>query len=170
MELWDLLDKEGNSLGLIHVRGGNLPEGTYHRTVEIFTVNSQNRLLVTLRDPNKDIYPNLWEVTGGSAVAGEASTTAAIRELREETGIDITIDELIFLKSSLGKTNLNDIYLTFQDVKTSDLKLQTGETVDAKWITFDEFEDMMNNGVVAEPVCIRYREVKELILDKIAER
>lgn len=170
MELWDLLDKDGNPLGITHVRGEKLPEGTYHRTVEIFTVNPQNKLLVTLRDTNKDIYPNLWEVTGGSAVAGEDSLTAAIRELYEETGIVAAANELVFLKSSFGKTNLNDIYLTFQNVKASEIKLQAGETVDAKWIEFNEFESMMDQGIVAEPVCRRYCEVKESLLSEIAKR
>lgn len=170
MELWDLLDRDGIPLGITHARGRELPEGTYHRTVEIFTVNPQKKLLVTLRDPNKEIYPGLWEVTGGSVVAGEDSLTAAIRELYEETGIAVAANELIFLRSSPGKTNLNDIYLTFQNVKISEIKLQSGETVDAKWVAFDEFEAMIKKEIVAEPVCRRYDEVKELLLSEIAKK
>lgn len=167
MELWDLLDREGNPLGIKHVRGEDLPKGTYHRTVEIFTVNSQGKLLVTLRDPKKEVYPGLWEVTGGSVVTGEDSLNAAIRELREETGILAAANGLIFLKSSFGKTNLNDIYLTFRDLTESEIKLQDGETVDSKWVAFDEFESMMEQGIVAEPVCRRYHEVKDLLMANI---
>ena len=78
MELWDLLDENGRALGRTHIRGEKVPQGCYHRTVDIYTVNSRGELLVTLRAPDKDLFPNLWEVTGGSAMAGEDSLTAAL--------------------------------------------------------------------------------------------
>ena len=72
MELWDLLDKDRNPLGLTHPRGRQypMPRGTYHTVVSVFTVDAQNRLLLTLRAPTKGMYPNYWEFTGGSGVAG----------------------------------------------------------------------------------------------------
>lgn len=170
MELWDLLDKEGNPLGITHVRSGVLPQGAYHRTVEIFTVNSQGQLLVTLRDPNKETYPDMWEITGGSVVAGEDSMTAAIRELQEETGIIRTEDDMIFLTTNPGHTALMDIYLTFCDTDISDLTMQEGETVDAKWVTFEEYEQMIANGIVPEPVYRRYEAAKDLLFAEIARR
>ena len=170
MEMWDLLDSDGNSLGIKHARGETLPKGTYHRTVEIFTVNSQGRLLVTLRDPNKETYPDMWEFTGGSVITGEASMTAAIRELQEETGIAKTADEMIFLMTNTGHTALMDIYLTFCDMEISELTLQPGETVDAKWVTFGKFEEMIANGEVPEPVYRRYNAAKDTLLAEIARR
>lgn len=167
MELWDLLDREGNALGIKHVRGEDLPKGTYHRTVEIFTVNSQGKLLVTLRDPKKETYPDMWEVTGGSAVSCEDSLTAAIRELREETGIERTAEDMIFLMTNAGTTALMDIYLNFCDADISELTLQKGETVDAGWVTFEEFEQMIDRGEVPEPVSRRYHEVKDLLMANI---
>lgn len=167
MELWDLLDRQGNPLGITHVRGEELPKGAYHRTVEIFTVNSHGELLVTLRDPDKETYPDMWEITGGSVVAGEDSLTAAIRELQEETGIARTSAQMIFLMTNPGTTALMDIYLTFCDAAISELTLQAGETVDAKWVTFGEFERMINEGVVPEPVYRRYHAAKNLLAEKI---
>ncbi len=65
-ELWDLLDKDGMPIGATHVRGEKLPHGAYHRVVEIFTVNSKGELLVTKRAPEKKLYPEMWETTGGA--------------------------------------------------------------------------------------------------------
>lgn len=170
MELWDLLDRDGNPLGIQHIRSGNLPEGTYHRTVEIFTVNSQGQLLITLRDPNKETYPNMWEITGGSVITGEDSMAAAIRELQEETGISRTADDMIFLTTIPGRTALMDIYLTFCDMDISDMTMQEGETVDAKWVTFEEYEQMIADGIVPEPVCRRYNAAKDLLSAEISRR
>lgn len=49
--------------------------------VEVWTVNSEKNILVTLRYASKEIYPNKWENSGGSALAGETSKQAAVREL-----------------------------------------------------------------------------------------
>lgn len=166
MELWDLLDQDGVPLGATHIRGKKLPADTYHRTVEIFTVNSKNQLLVTLRDPNKDPYPNLWEITGGSVISGEDSLTAAMRELHEETGISVKADEIIFLAVNRGGTALTDIYLCFCDKEISELTLQKGETVDAKWVSFDEFEEMIDAGIVPDPVRRRYLSIKDMLYAK----
>lgn len=169
METWDLFDKNGIPLGITHIRGKELPAGAYHRTVEIFTVNSKNQLLVTLRDPNKDPYPNLWEVTGGSVISGESSLEAAMRELREETGISVSADEMIFLAVNRGGTALTDIYLCFCDKEISELTLQKGETVDAKWISFKEFEEMIDAGLVPDPVYRRYLIIKDMLSAKTAK-
>ena len=55
MELWDLLDKDRTPLGITHPRGMQypMPPHTYHTVVSVFTVDSQKRLLLTLRAPIK---------------------------------------------------------------------------------------------------------------------
>ena len=45
-----------------------------------------------------------------------------------------------------------------------------GETVDAKWVTFGEFEEMIANGEVPEPVYRRYNAAKDTLLAEIARR
>jgi len=98
MELWDLYDKDRRPLGIIHKRGDRLKRGTYHLAVGIWTVNSNNELLITLRDKAKKEWPSLWENTAGSVLKGETSLQGAVRELFEETGIsrdDITLKHLM---------------------------------------------------------------------------
>lgn len=86
-EYWDLYDENRRPLGETHLRGLALPKGTYHIVVEVWTVNSKGEILLTLRDPKKETYPDKWECTGGSILAGETSKTGAVRELFEEIGI-----------------------------------------------------------------------------------
>ena len=93
-ELWDLYDRDRIPIGQVWERSMELPLGTYHLVVYILTFNEKGELLITLRDYAKDRYAGLWEVTGGSALAGEASREAACRELFEETGVKAAEDEL----------------------------------------------------------------------------
>ena len=140
-ELWDLLDEDGMPIGATHVRGEKLPHGAYHRVVEIFTVNSKGELLVTKRAPEKKLYPEMWETTGGAVFAGEDSLDAARRELRG--------------------------YFARKDVPVEELTMQPGETVAARWVTLSEFERMIGDGLVPAPVCRRYSMIKYVLVNKL---
>jgi 8-oxo-dGTP diphosphatase len=51
--------------------------------------NTQGRLLVQKRAPDRKLYPNCWDIIGGHVEAGERLTVALAREIREETGWDL---------------------------------------------------------------------------------
>ena len=168
-ELWDLLDEAGMPVGAAHVRGEKLPHGAYHRVVEIFTINSKGELLVTRRAPEKKLYPNMWEITGGAVVAGEDSLDAARRELREETGIEVANGELDLILTHKSNSAFVDIYVARKDVPAEKLTMQPGETSAAKWVTLSEFERMIGDGLVPAPVCRRYAVVKFLLVNSFAD-
>ena len=173
MELWDLLDKDRNPLGITHPRGRRypMPPRTYHTVVSVFTVDAQNCLLLTLRAPTKGMYPNYWEFTGGSGVSGEDSLTSAHRELLEETGIDCPPEKLIFLGTLREPSAFMDCYLCRLDSAGEDtpITLQEGETVDYRWVTFCEFETMIHKGLIPPPCAMRYGFVKAKLTEIIGD-
>lgn len=128
-ELWDVYDADRKKTGILHRRGDPMPEGQYHLVVHIWIQNQEGKFLLTKRSPNKG-FPNMWESTGGSALAGEDSLTAAIREVREETGITLELDKGRLLFSETCQDFLRDVWLFQQDFSAEDVVLQPGETVD----------------------------------------
>ncbi|MBR6781740.1 MAG: NUDIX domain-containing protein [Clostridia bacterium] len=173
MELWDLLDKNRKPLGITHPRGRQypMPPHTYHTVVTVFTVDASNRILLTLRAPTKGMYPNYWEFTGGSGVAGEESPTSAHRELLEETGIDCPAEELVLLGTLREPSAFMDCYLCRLDQAGEDVTvtLQAGETVDFKWVTLREMEAMIHKGLIPAPCAMRYGFVKAGLTKIIGE-
>ncbi len=173
MELWDLLDKDRTPLGITHPRGRQYPmlPHTYHTVVSVFTVDADNRLLLTLRAPTKGMYPNYWEFTGGSGVAGEDSLTSAYRELSEETGITVPKEDLIFLGTLREPSAFMDCYLCRLDRAGEDVTvtLQEGETVDFQWVTFCDFETMIHKGLIPPPCAMRYGFVKQKLTEIIGD-
>ena len=167
MELWDLLDKDRNPLGITHPRGRQypMPPHTYHTVVSVFTVDVAGRLLLTLRAPTKGMYPGYWEFTGGSGVAGEESLTSARRELSEETGIAVPTEEICFLGTLREPSAFMDCYLCRLPIPAEDvtITLQAGETVDYRWVTFCEFETMIHKGEIPPPCAMRYGFVKRAL-------
>ena len=173
MEIWDLLDKDRTPLGVTHPRGRQypMPPHTYHTVVSVFTVDTANRLLLTLRAPTKGMYPGYWEFTGGSGVSGEDSLTSAWRELSEETGINVPKEKLIFLDTLREPSAFMDCYLCRLDRAGEDviITLQEGETVDCRWVTFCEFETMIHKGLIPPPCAMRYGFVKAKLTEIIGD-
>ncbi|OGO92925.1 MAG: hypothetical protein A2Y17_06745 [Clostridiales bacterium GWF2_38_85] len=155
MELWDLYDGNRQLLGRLQKRGEHIKRGDYHIVVDIWTVNSKQEILLTLRDPNKECFPNLWENSAGSILAGETSVQGAVRELFEETGIKAEENELNFLGELKEETAFIDTYIIRKDVEISELVMQESETVDAQWVTLGKLDEMINSGMIAEPVGTR---------------
>ncbi|SFR37070.1 NUDIX hydrolase [Litoreibacter janthinus] len=55
-----------------------------------------NRLLVSLRDDFKDIpFPACWDFAGGGCEKGETPEDCAVRELKEEFGLELTRNQLV---------------------------------------------------------------------------
>ncbi|MDY0289020.1 MAG: NUDIX domain-containing protein [Sphaerochaeta sp.] len=155
-ELFELYDNNRRPLGRVHPRGVPLPEGVYHVVISVWTVNARDQILLTLRSPQKNFMPNLWESTSGSVHPGEASMDAALRELREETGIVASPEEIVFLGTTRKAASFVDIFVVRKSVDLSEVVLQAEETVAAKWVTFSQLQAMEKKGELAFPISYQF--------------
>jgi len=161
-ELWDIYDIERNLSGRTHRRADPLPAGDFHLVVYVWLLNSKGEFLITKRAPNKG-YPNMWECTGGSAVAGDNSLTAAIREVKEEIGLDIKSENGECLFTITRDNSISDVWLFRQDFSLDDVILQENETIDAKYALPDEIRTMVRNGSF---IAFRHPEELEELFEK----
>ena len=169
MEYWDVYDKDLTPLHRTHRRGDPMADGLYHLGVDVWIVNSKNEILLTLRAPDKDTLPNEWENTCGSVLAGESALQGAMRELREETGIVASPEDLrAFSYRQTGHTHLFT-YLLRRDVPLSSLVFQPGETADAMYVTPAQLDDMVARPFGARPAGERWPFVRERLM-KMMER
>ena len=160
-EIWGLYDAARKPLGIKHVRGRHLRRGTYHIAVGIWTVNDERKILITLRSDEKKDWPGLWENTAGSVLSGESSRQGAVRELFEETGIKVEEDELVLLGTEITRNAIGDCYIVRKNVDIKDIVLQEGETADARWVTLDELDTMIEKNLIAYPVSKRLAKIRD---------
>jgi 8-oxo-dGTP pyrophosphatase MutT (NUDIX family) len=82
----------------------------------IIIKNSRDRYLLQLRDDKAEITnPNLWGTFGGGIRSDESPVYGAIRELREELGLQLIPEDVkLFLKFPVPK---HRIYLYKLDLK-----------------------------------------------------
>ncbi len=138
MEIWDLYDKDGNLTGKTMIRGNPVPDELYHLVVHMLFLNCRGETLLQRRAKDKNPMPDIWSVTGGSAVAGEDSATAAVRETEEEMGFKPDMENarlLMKLRTERpGKNFLRDVWLIHQDVPIEAMRWQPEEVQDGMWI------------------------------------
>lgn len=144
-ELWDVYDENRRMTGRVHRRGDPLAKGDYHLVVDIWIRNSEGKFLITKRSPNKG-FPNMWEMTGGSALAGDDSLTAALREVEEETGIHLPRENGRIVWQYSRADAHKDIWLFDYDFDLNQVVLQEGETCDKAVASFEEIKELRAQG------------------------
>ena len=104
-------------------------------------------MLIQQRQPFKEGWPNLWDITvGGSAIAGDDSRSAAEREVMEELGLPIDLSgemPKIILPFDQG---FDDIYIITMDVDLSALHLQESEVQAVRWAGMEDIFALMKAG------------------------
>ena len=147
VELWDVLDENRKPTGRLHRRGEDLPKGEYHLTVHIWIRRKDGMFLLTKRSPNKT-FPLLWETTAGSAIAGDDSLSAALREVREETGLKLNPEHGKRMLTEKSGDVFADIWYFQQEFSLEDVILQEGETCDAMLATKEQILQMDREGTL----------------------
>lgn len=151
VELIDVYDKNKEKTGKTYERGKyELNYGEYH-LVAVIMLRDENKFLITKRHPSK-MCGLMWEFTGGAVQAGENSIDAAVRELREETGVVTSKENIKYVDTMLYKeaSLFLDVYIVNKHVEVDELFLQAEEVVDAKKVTNEELIEMNKKGVVTK--------------------
>lgn len=167
MELWDVYDDERKLIGRTCVRGEAMKPGDNHLVVEVWIINDQHQILITKRDPKKH-YGNLWECTGGAAIAGETSLQAVHRELLEETGIAIDNSgfELIHTTFCKERNLFLDTYICRTTAKITEMHWQETEVIDGRYVTIKELDEMIAEKIVAPPVIQQYYTIRDRLIQE----
>lgn len=169
MELWDLYDKNRLPLGKTHKRGESLPFESYHQVVGIWTVHSSGKVLLTKRAYTKEVCPGKWENTGGSVLRGETSIIASKREVLEETGLNIPLENFHFLDTIQTHEAFIDSYIAITDLPMEAVHLQENETIDYQWLSLEALHHMVYSDEFATPIVKQYEKSKEKLEKIITE-
>lgn len=108
-EFIDICDSHGHPLGIQRSREEVHAQGLWHRTAHTWIIHDAGSVLLQKRAQNKENYPGCWDISSaGHISAGETSREGAIRELREELGLRISLEQLNFLGESHGELFLQN--------------------------------------------------------------
>ena len=147
MEIWDLYDQNRVPTGETMERGKPVPAGRYHIVAHVVVFDAQGRMLIQQRQPFKEGWPNLWDITaGGSALAGESGVRAAQRELREEIGLSLDLTDAPPVLTIFYDDCFDDVYMATHEVDPATLALQHEEVQAVRWATEAEVLALLEEG------------------------
>lgn len=149
MEWNDVYDDQRRLTGRRRLRSEHWEDGEYGLAVCCWVYDGKGNVLLTQRAPEK-LFPLTWENSGGAAQAGETSRQAMSRELFEETGIFVPENEFEFLETTKSNCMFFDHYCICRHTPLEQIRLQPGETVDARWVSFDEAYQLTSQ--MCEPI------------------
>jgi 8-oxo-dGTP diphosphatase len=69
--------------------------------VHTVSYNAERKVLIIKRSKINDVLPEYWDIPGGTLEDGEDPAAGAIREAKEETGLDIFSLRLFFEYSNV---------------------------------------------------------------------
>lgn len=101
----------------------------------------------------------VWCLPGGSVEDGETLAEGAIREAKEETGLDVELTRLVGVYSRLGG-GMRDVHAVLYAAKPvgGELKTQPNETIEVAYFPFDALPDELLFGHkkrIQDAVCDR---------------
>lgn len=154
MEMWDIYDANKKLTGRTMKKNDwCLKDGEYHLTVLGVVVNREGKYLITKRVMTKAWAPGWWEVSGGACQAGETSYEAVLREVKEETGLDVSsckdAYQFTYHRENPGEGDnyFVDVYRFQLDFSEADIHLQEEETDGYRLATVEEIRELADQGI-----------------------
>lgn len=154
MELFDILDEEGHKTGRVRERSMVHMDGDIHGTAHIWIARGREDggydLLLQKRAARKDSYPGCYDISSaGHVQAGDDFLPTAIRELKEELGIDASKDDLefagihrgymeeVFYGKMFKDSEYSHVYVYRKPVDIKALELQEEEVEEVMWMDLE---------------------------------
>ncbi|RDX66473.1 Nudix hydrolase 2, partial [Mucuna pruriens] len=120
----------------------SLPANASHRVgVGAFVLNNNNQVLVVQETGGKFGGTGVWKMPTGSVNEGEDICDAAIREVKEETGIETKFVEILAFrqshKSFYEKSDL--FFVCMLQPQSFDIQSQASEIDAAQWMPVEDY-------------------------------
>ena len=147
MEHRDILTSDKTPTGKIKKRNEPLLDSEYYLVAICWIINKKGEFLITRRSFDKESHGGFWEAQGGSVLAGETSLEAAVREVKEETGLLVDPATAWLFASHIQDNIIFDHWLFKYDFDLSNVILQEGETIDAKAAYWSEIKELIKNNM-----------------------
>ncbi len=172
-EIFDIVDEHGLPIGETVDREVAHSEGILHRTAHLWLMRKREtgvEILVQKRSANKDSYPSCYDISSaGHIPAGVDFKPSAIRELKEELGLDAKEEELHYCGTRrirgerefhgrmFRDNQVSNVYCIWRDIEPEECTLQEEEVEEVRWIGLEECKERV---AAQDPAfCIKMEEL-----------
>ena len=174
MELLDIVDENGMPTGTVVSREKAHAQGIRHRTSHVWLARKREgklEILLQKRCQSKDSWPGCYDISSaGHIPAGVDFIPSALRELREELGVEAMPEELIFCGNRHIRADgifhgqpfhdrqYSRVFALWRD--QNEFRLQKEEIDSVRWMELDACMEAVRQDAIAH--CI-YPEELEMV-------
>ena len=116
-------------------------EKPYGLTMRSVVKNEENKILVLRRHPKSRTNPHKWELPGGKTEKGELFDEALIREVKEETDLDVKVGDFCeAVQDDYPHKRTVQLIMYSKDIK-GEVKI-SDEHDDWMWASIDEIKSL----------------------------
>lgn len=108
----------------------------------IIVNNLDNPAKVLLTQRNIPPFKGQWCYPGGHIDRYEDAVTAVIREVKEETGLDVEPHYLAYFDEIIPDQKVHNVVLMFYGECSGKINIQEEEVADIRWFAFEEAREM----------------------------
>lgn len=149
-EYYDILNEDGSKTGQTLPKSAVHNKELLHGSVFIWIYNKKGEVLLQLRSKDKKSFPGVWDVSvAGHISAGDTPLEAAVREIKEEIGVDIVAEDLTqvdFMSDIVpwvpDKTHpeLCWVYILHRELDLTQLAIKKSELAAVKLLPIQELQ------------------------------
>lgn len=150
-EMLDVLNSDGTPTGETISKKDAHKNGVWHRAAHVWFVNNNKEILLQKRADHIESHPGEYDISAaGHLTAGDTFIRGALREVKEELGIELEEKELVKIgelscestqhEGKYINKEYNDIYVVKKDIPISDFTIQESEVSLIKYIPIKEFK------------------------------
>jgi len=149
-ELLTQVDENNKVIGSIPRGEAHERPGVFYRTIYVLVINGKDEVLIHKRSATKDLYPNRWDLSvGGHVNYQDSYEETAVRELREELGLEVSEVDLTSKGEVLVKLpNSGEFFNVFEYHLKPGEKISTAEEEiqETRWMKVDDIKKSMDDG------------------------
>ena len=172
-ELIDVLNEDGTKTGKVVTRKEVHEKGLWHRIVVIAVIDKEGHLLMQQRSKYVKTNPEKWDISAaGHVSAGQTSREAAIREIKEEVGLEIKQEELRYITTYSEPTRRQgdiidnqffDFYIVIKPkIEMESIHIQESEVENVKLCDLEEVKEKLEKNIVVKRDIV-YKEILQYL-------
>lgn len=146
-EIFPLVDEDGQVIGQATRSECHSGSKILHPVIHLHIFNSKGELYLQKRSAAKDIQPDRWDSSvGGHVDLSETAEEAALREAREELGINEILPH--YITKYIIETDVErELTYCFYAVYDGEITIDRKEVSDGRFWTIEEIKANLNQSV-----------------------
>lgn len=107
-----------------------------------------DHMLIIKRAGDDEVNPGTWELVGGKLDFGESLEHALEREVFEEAGLHVAVQQLLYATTFLTAPDRQVVIMTYLAHPVATTVTLSEEHSDARWVTADEAQTLLHRPIL----------------------